>query len=56
MIELVAMYYAISEKYTFLIIVHMSAAYTTGLIVLVATGTLGVSYLKCICALFEIAG
>jgi len=56
MVELVATYFVISEKYTFLIIVHMNAASTTGLFVLIATGTLFVSYSKYICALFEIAG
>jgi len=56
MVELVATYFVVSEKYTFLIIVHMNAACTTGLFVLIATATLVVSYLKYICALFEIAG
>jgi len=56
MVELVATYFAVSEKYSFLIIVHMNAARFTGLIVLIATASLGVSYFKYICALLEIAG
>jgi len=56
MIELVATYFVISEKYAFLIIVHMNAACSIGLLVLIATGTILVSILKYICAAFEIAG
>jgi len=56
MIELVAKYFVISEKYAFLIIVHMNAACTTGLIVLIAAGTMIISYYKYISAIFEIAG
>jgi len=56
MIELVATYFAVSEKYAFLVIVHMNAACSAGLIVLIATGTILVSILKYICATFEIAG
>jgi hypothetical protein len=56
MIELVATYFAVSEKHTFLIIVHMNAACSIGLIILIATGTIIVSTLNYICAAFEIAG
>jgi len=56
MIELVATYFAVSEKYAFLIIVHMNAACSIGLIVLIATSTILVSYSKYICATFEVAG
>ncbi|KAH0945754.1 hypothetical protein HN011_002257 [Eciton burchellii] len=55
-IELVATYFAVSEKHAFLIIIHMNAACSTGLIVLIATGTIMISYFKYICATFEIAG
>ncbi|KAH0945740.1 hypothetical protein HN011_001500 [Eciton burchellii] len=55
-IELIATYFAISEKYAFLIIVHMNAACSIGLIVLIATGTIMVSSVNYICAAFEIAG
>jgi len=56
LIELVAKYFAVPQKHAFLIIVHMNAACSTGLIVLIATGTIIVSYFKYICATFEIAG
>jgi len=55
-IELVATYFVVSEKYAFLIIVHMNAACSIGLIILIATGTIIVSTLNYICAAFEIAG
>jgi len=54
--ELVATYFVVSEKYAFLIIVHMNIACSAGLIVLMATGTIMISYCKYICATFEIAG
>jgi hypothetical protein len=56
MIELVATYFVVSKKYAFLIIVHMNAACSIGLIVLIATGTIVLSTLNYICAAFEIAG
>jgi len=55
-IELVATYFVVPEKYSFLIIVHMNTACSAGLIVLIATGTIILSYFKYICAIFQIAG
>jgi len=54
--ELVATYFVVSEKYAFLVIIHMNAACSIGLVILLATGTIMLSFLKYICAAFEIAG
>jgi len=56
MIELIATYFVVSEKYAFLIIVYMNAACSIGLFVLIAMGAILVSIFKYICAAFEIAG
>ncbi|RLU24021.1 hypothetical protein DMN91_004230, partial [Ooceraea biroi] len=53
--QFVTKYFNVSEKYYFLVLVHLNAAITTGLIVSVGTETMIFSYLKHICGMFEIA-
>lgn len=53
--KLVSTYYAISEKYYFLVLLHLDAATYTGAIALLAAGTLFISYFLHICGMFEIA-
>ncbi|EZA47030.1 hypothetical protein X777_17006 [Ooceraea biroi] len=48
-------YFKVSEKYYFLVLVHLNAACTTGLIVMIAMGTMLLSYTQHICGMFEIA-
>ncbi|XP_026824681.1 uncharacterized protein LOC105286020 isoform X3 [Ooceraea biroi] len=54
MMEIVTKYFVVSEKYYFLIIVHMNATFSVGLIVLTGTGTMMISYFKYACGMFEI--
>ncbi|XP_026825089.1 uncharacterized protein LOC105286881 isoform X2 [Ooceraea biroi] len=53
--QFVTKYFKVSEKYYFLVVVHLNAACTTGLIVLAGTGTICFSYTQHICGMFEIA-
>ncbi|EZA51610.1 hypothetical protein X777_08793 [Ooceraea biroi] len=53
--KLVTKYFEVSEKYYFLVLVHLNAACTAGLIILTGVGTLLISYMKHICGMFEIA-
>ncbi|RLU23641.1 hypothetical protein DMN91_003847 [Ooceraea biroi] len=53
--QFVTKYFKISEKYYFLVLVHLNAACSTGLIILVGTGTMLFSYFKHVCGMFEIA-
>ncbi|XP_026824682.1 uncharacterized protein LOC105286020 isoform X4 [Ooceraea biroi] len=53
--EMVTKYFVVSEKYYFLILVHTNAACSVGLIVLVGTGTMMISYIEHVCGMFEIA-
>lgn len=48
-------YYIIQEKYCHLIILHLDAACLVGTLVLVAIGTIMLSYIKHICGMFRIA-
>ncbi|XP_026824671.1 uncharacterized protein LOC105282322 isoform X3 [Ooceraea biroi] len=52
--KMVTKYFVVSEKYYFLIIVHMNAAFSVGMIVLTGTGTMMISYFKYACGMFEI--
>ncbi|XP_026825136.1 uncharacterized protein LOC113561860 [Ooceraea biroi] len=51
MMQFVTTYFNVSEKYYFLIVVHLNAASTIGLIVCVGTGTMLFSYLQHICVI-----
>ncbi|EZA51615.1 hypothetical protein DMN91_004431 [Ooceraea biroi] len=53
--QFVTKYFNVSEKYYVLVLVHLAAAASTGLIVCVGTGTMLFSYLQHICGMFEIA-
>ncbi|EZA47948.1 hypothetical protein X777_15044 [Ooceraea biroi] len=53
--EMVTKYFIVSEKYYFLVLVHLNVACTAGLIVTVGTGTMMLSYFKHACGMFEIA-
>ncbi|XP_026825100.1 uncharacterized protein LOC105282608 isoform X4 [Ooceraea biroi] len=53
--QFISEYFNISEKYYFLVLVHLNAACTTGLIVSIAASTMLFSYFKHICGMFEIA-
>ncbi|EZA47028.1 hypothetical protein DMN91_004391 [Ooceraea biroi] len=55
MMQFVTEYFNVSEKYYFLVVVHLNAACSTGLIVLAGTGTIFFSYLQQTCGMFEIA-
>ncbi|EZA61684.1 hypothetical protein X777_09305 [Ooceraea biroi] len=52
--KMVTKYFVVSEKYYFLIIVHVNAAFSVGMIVLTGTGTMMISYFKYACGMFEI--
>ncbi|XP_019888698.2 uncharacterized protein LOC105283870 isoform X2 [Ooceraea biroi] len=55
MMEMVTNYFFVSEKYYFLILVHLNAACTTELIVLGATTTMMMAIFKHVCGMFAIA-
>lgn len=48
-------YFVDQEKYFFLILLHLNVAFCTGLIVVVAIGTMLIAYLLHTCGLFEIS-
>ncbi|XP_026824674.1 uncharacterized protein LOC105285790 isoform X1 [Ooceraea biroi] len=52
--KMVTKHFVVSEKYYFLIIVHVNAAFSVGMIVLTGTGTMMISYFKYACGMFEI--
>ncbi|EZA51620.1 hypothetical protein X777_08804 [Ooceraea biroi] len=53
--QFVTEYFNVSEKYYFLVLVHLTAASVTGAIVFTGTGTMLFSYLQHVCGMFEIA-
>ncbi|EZA51611.1 hypothetical protein DMN91_004428 [Ooceraea biroi] len=53
--EIVTKYFKVSEKYYVLVLVHLNMACSVGLITLIATGTMMMSYFKHACGMFEIA-
>ncbi|EZA51616.1 hypothetical protein X777_08799 [Ooceraea biroi] len=55
MTQFISVYFNVSEKYCVLVLVHLAAAASTGLIVFIGTGTMLFSYLQHICGMFEIA-
>lgn len=48
-------YFVDPERYFYLILLHMDASYFIGAIVVIATGTIFVAYIKHICGMFRIA-
>ncbi|XP_026824687.1 uncharacterized protein LOC105285952 [Ooceraea biroi] len=53
--KLITKYFRVSEKYYFLSFIYLNAACSAGVIVVIGTGTMILSYFKHACGLFEIA-
>lgn len=54
-VKILTEYFIDQEKYVYLILLHMNAAILIGGIVLIATGTMLLVYLKYACGMFRIA-
>lgn len=54
-VKILTEYFVDREKYFYLIMLHMNAALLIGGIVLIATGTMLIVYLKHACGMFTIA-
>jgi len=54
-IQILMKHLTVQEKYFYLILLHMDAAFCIGAIALIATGTLLLAYLKHACGIFRIA-
>lgn len=50
----VTKYYIIQEKYFYIVYVHMNAAYSVGISILIAIGAILLSFIKHICGLFQV--
>ncbi|EZA53551.1 hypothetical protein X777_07019 [Ooceraea biroi] len=55
LVAVVSKYFAVQEKYSYLLLLHVNITSTVGSFVLLAIGTMILSYVKHICGMFRIA-